>query len=366
VRRIRLRRLGPALAALPEASRGHEHEREADQSGASEQRGPHPRPRRALDRVEAARDDPRGAPLAHALEVEQELARGLVALERSAGQALAQDQREAARKVRLAAQGIGHARVQHAREHLGRALPVERRAAADRVVQRGPEGPDVAAHVGARGVHGLLGADVVRRAERSALARQRRVVVREGEAEVGEPRAARLVDEDVGRLDVAVHHPVLREVLERLAQGDEEPQRLALAHPAPLAQDLRQRRAVHELHGVPPAPAGLAHVDGRDDVRMSEPRGGARLALQALDDAAALRQVLVQDLERDLAVDGQLARAVDRARGPAPDDLLELVARDVEGLPAGECRSQWFRNHFLHSASAARMSRPTAALKAAS
>ena len=50
-------------------------------------------------------------------------------------------------------------------------------------------------------------------------------------------------------------------------------------------------------------PVGLAAVVDADDVRVLEAGGGLRLAAEALDELRVLGEALVQELERDLAVE---------------------------------------------------------------
>ncbi len=91
----------------------------------------------------------------------------------------------------------------------GRAV---RRAAGQHRVEQGPQGVDVPPGVGDRLRIALLGGHVEERAER------RRLLVREPRLpEIGQPRLAVLVQQDVGRLEVAVQHP--------FAVGVEQPDR---------------------------------------------------------------------------------------------------------------------------------------------
>ncbi len=55
----------------------------------------------------------------------------------------------------------------------------------------------------------LLGAHVAERAEQLARTRQADVRLRRGKAEVGHQNVALVIDEQVGRLHIAVHHAPL-------------------------------------------------------------------------------------------------------------------------------------------------------------
>ena len=73
----------------------------------------------------------------------------------------------------------------------------------------------------------LLGAHVAQRAQHVAGRRQARLALEPGQAEVGDPEVPPAVDHQVRRLDVAVQHPLLVRVLERLGRLAAQPGGLA-------------------------------------------------------------------------------------------------------------------------------------------
>ncbi len=77
--------------------------------------------------------------------------------------------------------------------------------------------------------------------------------------------------------------------------------RLADAQPA--ADQVLERGALDVLHRDPVAPVGLAAVVDADYVRVLEAGGGLGLAAEALDELRVLGEALVQELERDPAVE---------------------------------------------------------------
>ena len=93
----------------------------------------------------------------------------------------------------------------------------------EQLVERDAEGVDVAAVVDDDALgEGLLGAHVAERAEEVAGHRHAGVLFDAGQAEVGDPEFAGVVDQQVGRLDVAVEDAVLVGVVEGFGGLDAE------------------------------------------------------------------------------------------------------------------------------------------------
>jgi hypothetical protein len=59
---------------------------------------------------------------------------------------------------------------------------------------------------------------------------------------------------------------------------------------------------------------------------VRELRDGARLAAEALDVVAVAGELLVQHLERDVALEQLVVRAVDARHAAGADEFLQLVA----------------------------------------
>jgi hypothetical protein len=74
------------------------------------------------------------------------------------------------------------------------------------------------------------------------------------------------------------------------------------------------------------APLELTPVDHRDDVRMVEPSDRTSLAAEALHVPGVVREVIVEDLERNSPLELPVPGAVDARHPSASDELLELVA----------------------------------------
>jgi len=157
-----------------------------------------------------------------------------------------------------------------------------------------------------------------------------------GQAHVGELGGPVGADQHVLGLDVAVDHSAGVGVLQRPGHLGDDGQGFLLVQSPLLAEDLRQRAALDELHGQVVVVAALTHVQGADQVGMVELAGQPGLAHEALHEVAVLGEVPAQDLEGHLAVHGDLAGQVHRAH-PALAELAEqLVALD--GLAGGRSR----------------------------
>ena len=155
--------------------------------------------------------------------------------------------------------------------------------ARERLVEDEREAVEVAAVVDALAGR-LLGCHVGEGADDVAGAGERLIPGEVGDAEVRQlghaGGAARGVgDEHVLRLDVAVHDAALVRVRERAAQGEADPQHVAVGE-QPLGAEFVDRAAVDELGDEVARRVVLAGVEDRDDPGMVEPAGGERLALR--------------------------------------------------------------------------------------
>ncbi len=197
-------------------------------------------------------------------------------------------------------------------------LALERDVAGEHLEQHDPERVQVrlARHSVAQS---LLRRNVIGRAEHAPIGGQAVLGERPRDAEVRHLRRALLVDEDVLRLDVAVHDPVVVRAAERA--GDLDRVRHRLGHrQAPVAadavlqrlaldvleDDVRRREAVVSLALL------LARVDDADDVLVVELGDRARLAAEALELIGVAGDLAVHELDRDLALEHRVERPVDR------------------------------------------------------
>ena len=81
----------------------------------------------------------------------------------------------------------------------------------------------------------------------------------------------------------------------------------------PVPDELAQRPARHELHREERRAVGLADVVDRDDVRVVQGGGGARLVREAREALLVVGEMRGKNLERDLAAEARVA-----ARGTRP------------------------------------------------
>ncbi len=170
----------------------------------------------------------------------------------------------------------------------------------------------------------LLRREVLRRPHHGAGGGDVGVLTAPGDAEVGDAGAALVVDQDVLRLQVAVDDPLAVGEAGGVEDLPGEVDRVLGPHPA--LDQVLQRGAVDVLHGDEVGVAEDTAVEDPDHVRVLEPGRRLRLALEALDELLVLREAVVQDLDRHVAVELGVLREPD-VRHPARADLpIEPVA----------------------------------------
>jgi len=141
--------------------------------------------------------------------------------------------------------------------------------------------------------------------------------------------------QDVGRLDVAVHDALAVRVVERVGHLARDAERLAAGYLMVAHQPVPQRLARHERHHVEQQPVGLAGIVDRQDVRVLQPGGDFDLAQEPLG-ADGRRQLGAEQLDGHappvLAVEG----AVHDGHATVTHFRLDLVAiaqRVLQSVP---------------------------------
>ena len=170
----------------------------------------------------------------------------------------------------------------------------------------------------------LLRAHVLRRADHQAGGRRAAFARGSGDPEVRDPNRPVRIEEDVGGLDVPVDDPVIVGHLKGGRGLAADPEHPAEREP-PVPGDLRlQVGPVDELHDDVVRAGGRvdAAVVDRDDPRVVEAGGVARLALEAAHERGVGREGAPQDLDRDLPVEELVPGSMDD-RHPTLADLLD-------------------------------------------
>ena len=157
------------------------------------------------------------------------------------------------------------------------------------------------------------------------------------DAEVGDQRAAGArLQQDVVRLHVAMHDAAAVRVGERPRDLAQHARRVGGRQRAARAESLAERLALHVAHDEEDEAARLADAMDRDDVRMREAGGRARLAQEPLARLGGAREVRRQHLDGDVAVELHVAREVDDAHAAAAELALEGVLAGEGGLELEE------------------------------
>ncbi len=265
-----------------------------------------------------------------ALEIALHLVGALVPLVRILGERAHHDHIELVRDVGPQRRGRLRRGGEVLHRDLDRRLAVERRLAGQQLVEDDAERVEVGARVDLASL-GLLGREVLRRADdRARLGHLARAGARD--PEVRHLHAALAVDEDVVRLDVAVHDAVpvceaqRREDLARVLDRDVD-RRGAAAD-----DQLLQRAAVEELHRDVVGVLRLAAVVDRDDVRVVERGGVLGLAAEALDELVVVPVTAVEDLDRDAAAELLVLGEVDVGHPAGAELALDPVAPVEKGV----------------------------------
>ena len=235
------------------------------------------------------------------------------------------------------------------REHVGHGLPCKRPLARQQLEEQCPEGPDVrplvhspparllGGHV-ARGPqdHSRLGARLrqcrrLRQIRRRARGRVPRIGL--GQAEVEHLDLAVRRHLHVGGLQIAVDDALLVRGLERLGDLPRDGDRLGDGQPSPL-QALGQVLPFHQLEDEEgPAVRFFEAVDRRD-VRVVERGEQLRFASESGQALGIGRHLEGQHLDRHLAVELRVGRAVDLSHTAGADRLDQAIVR--ERLPRGQ------------------------------
>jgi hypothetical protein len=151
----------------------------------------------------------------------------------------------------------------------------------------------------------------------------------------GRSAAQAVLDEDVLRLHVTMHDAARMRMRHPGEQLHDEGRPDLGRKRAALLEQLPQRGPANELDDEVLLRLLLrGDVEHLDDVRMSQLRDGLRLDGEAMRDLAALAEVGVEHLDRDVATEPLVVRAVDGGHA----SMTELVEHLVLGQDRGATR----------------------------
>ena len=206
----------------------------------------------------------------------------------------------------------------------------ERRAPGERVEQDAAERVDVGAarRRDRRGSARARGSPACRRTAPVGVAARRRRVLRE--AEVGQVRVLfrRAGDQDVRRLDVAVHQTAALGGVERVGDlGRRSGRRAPGSSPPAPRRQRAQVRALDEAHREIEHALGLAGLEDRHDVGMVDRRGELSLGLEALAEVAVAGELGRDHLQGDGPVEPELQGAVDDSHASLTGDGVDVGSR---------------------------------------
>ena len=343
----------------------------------------------ALDQLD--RVGPRRLGQRHRCRVEREAARGReLAGRRRAGQRRAQRRPHLARAVetilgRLAERAqadrlqLGADRRMRRRRqrrigdvlhrHVVGAVAVERRPPRQHVIEDDAGRVDVAASIGLLAAR-LFGRHVSGRADQRAVHGRPRAArlaaaavaldrAQRGDAEVAHLRelgrlaviAGRGEDHDVVGLEIAVDDLHVVRHRDRRQHLRHEVDDARVAERPLVGDDVVKRPPLDVFHRqVEQRFVDVPEVEHAHRVRMVQARRRARLALEPLHEIAIAGDVLAQHLERDHAVERELARAVDRAGAARRDQRLhDELAGDAPANQLGRVRPAVVVAHRVHT-----------------
>ena len=161
---------------------------------------------------------------------------------------------------------------------------------------------NVAAHVGAPRIAGLLGRDIVECPQCRAGDRQVGglfvFIFLAGQPQIYEFGSAKGRDNNVRRLDIAMDNPLGGSMHQRRGDLQNEIERVADRQPRLLSDQLAHVRSVDELECDVVQPVFFADEVHTGHILMVELRGGLTFVFEPLDDQRVARQCRGQNLER--------------------------------------------------------------------
>ena len=187
---------------------------------------------------------------------------------------------------------------------------------------------------------GLLGGHVARRPDRGAGPGEAGLAIQPpGQPEVADLGRAVGGEEDVGRLQVAMHDPAPVGRLDGFGQGRQQRGGLAgrLGH---ARQFLGQVAPLDKLHGEVGQAVLVAHVVDLDDIGMPQTGPHSCFPQEAFSRLPTGMRTGQQHLEGDRAVEAHVPGPVDDAHAAAAHHLQDFITRDPGQFGRGR-RRRW-------------------------
>ena len=204
------------------------------------------------------------------------------------------------------------------------------------MIERAAQRVDVAPGVDRVRVPGLLGRDVVERADRGPVAGDLVLLGQvDRQAQVGQLGGPVVGDQDVVGVDVAVDQPLLLGVLQPQRDLPGQPRRGGRRDRAVLGDQRADRLALDVLHHEVALAVGLALVVDPHEVLVLELGPDPRLALEPGDRPRVVHPLGREDLQRHPAVQPGVPGQVDPAHPPLADQVEQDVAVDLEARWTG-------------------------------
>ncbi len=159
------------------------------------------------------------------------------------------------------------------------------------------------------------------------------------DAEVGKEHVPVLVEEHVGGLDVAVHHPTSMDGVERAGHRGQPRRHLTGREPTPGGRDtVLEAPAAEELEHRKGDAFVNARVGDCHDPGMVEGEEAADLLLEAGGEARLVQVARVRHLEHDPPGEPAVRRKVRGAHPTGAEDPFDLVP-PLKDLPGPGCRT---------------------------
>jgi hypothetical protein len=236
--------------------------------------------------------------------------------------------------------------VQDVIEHVLFRVAHERAAPTEQLVQHDAEAINVSAAVDAMPFTAHLFGRHVRVRAGAAAALLRQVVLRYGQAEVGQVRPAAFVEQDVRRLHVAMIHlgsifivSAVR-IVQRVGDLCDEQRGLFMRQRWFTLKAIGEGHAVDKLTDEIAMTVRVAEVIERDDRRVLQSRDVPRLGEKSGHCLIRLQAVGARHLDSDRPVDFVVVRELDDTEPAASEPAAHAIAAEVSRWLSGSLRDR--------------------------